>query len=487
MEYRDRPVWIDAPNFVEALNHGQLDDASYDAPTGGAGIPWKVTSGPKRTLTLPFVISDYEDMKRWRAWWAGREGRRRGFWVPTWLTDYVAIQDYAAGVLSIRVKFTGVGNKVAFGVQFRHIAMITQAGKMEFYRIDATAMVGADEELTLDHVLESNLVARNTVICGLLYARLADDEIEYEYVAGNVAHVDLKFVELPKETESADNDGEKPAWLYVIQQGPAVWRFTTYPINRTVSALVYSAAAIEHGEITEDIEFNAETFSLSVATDDAAHPIRQFLDPTFVMLTTLSIYELADAGADPLTLPAAPIYKGRIEGATFRDKGTIDVKVSTLMRISEIDTPQALSERTCVHETYDEFCGLSALAFTTTGTITAKNSSPPWIEAAAFGAKATAEADPNWFALGIVTVGAEQRFCTKQVGTRLFLNAPFRDAIVGDSADALAGDDKRIETCDGKFDNVTANAKGFLGFPWMPNKNPQFEALEAPKPKGGKK
>jgi hypothetical protein len=487
MEYRGRPVWIEPPNFGDGVEHGQLDDFSYDAPGGGHAIPWKVTIGTKRTLTLPFLISDYDDMKRWRAWWAAREGRRRAFWVPTWLTDFIAVEDYVAGDIEIRVRFTGLGTKLTFSSQFRHLAMMTRAGKMEFYRIDAHALDGEEEVLTLDHVLESDLIARDTVICGLMYARLADDEIEYEYVAGNVAHVELKFVELPTETEGDDNDGMKPAWLYIIQQGATIWRFTTYPIDQVVGGQTYYAAAIEHGEITEDIDFTGDGFSLTVSTDDATHPLRQFLDPAFVMLTSLSIYEIDVDAEPPLSLPSAPIYKGRIEGANFRRQGTIDVKVSTLMRISETQTPQAISERTCVHQTYDQYCGLSAAAFTTVGTLTALNSSPPWIEAAAFGAKATAEADPNWFALGMVTIGSEQRFCTRQAGNRLYLNAPFRSAIVGNSASALAGDDKRVETCDGKFDNVTGNAKGFLGFPWMPNKNPQFEALETPKPKGGKK
>lgn len=486
--YRDRLVWTFPPNFqAQGIDHGQLDDFSYNAPTGGAAVPWKVTPGPKRTLTLPFLIETYDStrtsFRAFRAWWATREGRRKAFWVPTWLTDYVIVQDYAAGALTIRVKWVGVGTKLAFGAQFRHLAIIDRFGKMEFYRIDASATVGDFEDLTLDHVLETAIDASESICCGLLYARLAEDEIEYEYQSAGVAHVELRFVELPKETEGADNDGSKPIFLYIIQQGATVWRFTNYPISLTIGGNLFNASALEHGTLSEDIEFSSDSFTLSLLTDDLTHPVCQFLDPAFIQLSTLLIYE-TDAEAPAL---GTPIYKGRVEGAAFRDKGMIDVRCSTLMRVAEIEIPQALSERTCVHQTYDGYCGVNAAAFTTAGTITAKSSSPPYVEAAEFGAKATAEGDPDWFSLGLVTVGSEQRFCTKQDGNRLYLNAPFRAALVGDSISALAGDDKRIETCDGKFNNVTANAKGFLGFPWMPNKNPQFEALETPKPKGGKK
>jgi hypothetical protein len=484
MDYRGRPVWDKVPNFTGDVEHGVLDDFSYDAPTGGHAIPWKVTSGPKRTLSLPFLIDDYSLFKKWRAWFAEREGRRRGFWVPTWLTDYFVVQDYAAGALTIRVKFFGIGTKIAFGAQFRHIALIDRNGKFELYRIDSSAVVGDFEDLTLDRVLDTALVASQTICCGALFARLADDVIEFNYISGDVAKVDLNFVELPVETEGTAIDGDKPIHLYVIQQENSIWRFTNYPIDLVVSGVTYNAAPIEHGEITEDIEFTADNFQMTAATDDNTNPFRQFLDSAFIALTTLSIYKI---DFSDLTLPAGPIYKGRIEGGSFREKGMIDVKVSTLMRISEMEIPQALSERTCIHQTYDAFCGVNPLSFQTSGAIDVISASPAYIEANEFGDKATAEGDPDWFSLGLVNVGFEQRFCTKQVGNRLYLNAPFRSAVVGNTAIALAGDDKRIDTCNNKFNNVTAGAKGFLGFPYMPNKNPQFEALQAPKPKGGKK
>ena len=479
MEYRDRPVFDTRPTFTDSVAHGLLDDFSYDAPTGGAAIPWKPTSGPKRTLGLPFLIESYDQFRPWRAFFAGREGRRRGFWVPTWLTDFIVTQDVAAGSLTIRIKHVGLTDKVSFGAQFKHLALITWS-KMELYRIDDIEVDGAEEVITLDHVLESNLVAGITVCCGLMYVRLADDEIEYEYISGGAAKVNLRFVELPKETEGTAHEGTKPMFLYIIQQGSAVFRYTNYPITRNIGGLDYEAQPLEHGEVSEDVELNSDPFDLTCATDDPAHPFRQLLDTSFVVLTTLLIYE---TDADAPVLPASPIFKGRIQGCDFGNRGAVTGKVSTLLRIGEIDAPQALSERTCIHETYDGHCGLNPLAFTTSGPITAKSSNPPWIEAVEFGAKATLEGDPNWFALGLVTVGTEQRFCTKQVGNRLYINVPFKFAIVGNTASALAGDDKRVDTCHDKF----ANIDNHLGFAFMPNKNPQFEALVTPKPGGGKK
>ena len=132
----------------------------------------------------------------------------------------------------------------------------------------------------------------------------------------------------------------------------------------------------------------------------------------------------------------------------------------------------------------DLITGRHAEDFSTSGAITAIDSSAtPYIEAAEFGAKATLTGEPNWFALGRVTVGNETRLCVGANGNRLWLNAPFRSASIGNQATAFAGCDKRAETCVSKFDNLD----NFLGFPYIPNRHPQFEALQAPKPKGGKK
>jgi len=260
-----------------------------------------------------------------------------------------------------------------------------------------------------------------------------------------------------------------------------VWRFTNWPISVTVDGNEWSAMDIEHGELTEDSEFNLDPISIAVSTDDTASMFRAFLDVHLSERTSVEIYK-----SDYSTLAAdfaAPVYKGEVSRCSFREKGAIDVECTSIFRIGEYETPRTKLQRTCNHRLYNSRCGLNAALFTTTGTMDAISSSPPYIEASEFGAKATLEGDPNWFALGKVTVGTETRFCVGAAGDRLYLNAPFRSAVLGNQASAQAGCDKRINTCENKFLN-TAN---FRGWPYTPNKNPQFEALETPKPSGGKK
>lgn len=479
MTYFGREVLEIHPTF-EGIDHGLLDDHSYNAPTGGFAIPWKVTTGPKRTLRLPFLLEGLSEIKAMRSFIASRAGRRLGFWVPTWLTDFEIVGD-TSGTAELIVKNIGsLGAKIAFGAQFRHVALITWE-KMELYRVESTVVAGGFETLTLDRILDTPAIARQTVCCGVLFARLADDDIAFEYLSGAAARVELKMIELPAEAEGAEHTGSRRAWLYVIQRGAAIWRFTNWPIDLLIGAETFDAQPIEHDAIEENIEFTNDPITLTVATDSATHPFIAMLDPANIEETMISFYEV-DADALPDELPP-PTYVGRVEAPAPGDKGEWQVRISSLLRVGEELVPQVLMERTCVHRTYDEFSGINAALFTTSGEITAISQNPPYIEADEFGAKAVAESDPNWFALGRVTVGTEIRFCVGADGNRLYLNAPFRSAVIGNTANALAGDDKRIETWNTKFGAV----EDCLAFPYIPNRNPQIERLATPEPEGGKK
>jgi hypothetical protein len=118
---------------------------------------------------------------------------------------------------------------------------------------------------------------------------------------------------------------------------------------------------------------------------------------------------------------------------------------------------------------------------TTAATLT--DVQPTFVEAAAFGTAATAHTDPNWFALGRVTVGNEVRMVVGQDATKLYIDEPFYAAAIGAAAAAKPGCDKRVFTCFNKFNNLDNTVQ----FPYLPSRNPQFEALLLPQTTGGKK
>lgn len=270
-----------------------------------------------------------------------------------------------------------------------------------------------------------------------------------------------------------------PIFLYLIERDGYAWRYAGWGIDLEVAGETWEAADIAHGGLTVGGEILGDGPMLEVGTDDQDHPLRAYID-RFKKPATVTIYEV---DASVLSF-SNPYFIGETMGSVkFGKGGKISVQLSSVLRIGERNGPRIQIQRTCNHNVYDAGCGLNAALFTTVGSVDAISTSPAYVDASEFGAKATAESEPQWFALGKVICGDETRFCVGQDGDRLYLNAPFKEASVSDSISAVAGCDKRINSGCAKL----ANTDNFLGFPYLPNTNPQFEALRAPEPTGGKK
>lgn len=477
--YRGSPVLNLIPDFLQQPTHGQIDDTSIDGVSEIRATPWKQTSGPKRTLTLPYLITDLPSIRAFRSFAAGRDGRRKGFWVPIWATDFEPSADAAQGATTITVLNVGLNQKISFGAQFRYVALITPF-KMEFYRVSLAADAGATEILTLDRGLDTAMVAASTVVCGMLFARFASDDFDLQYLCGDVVRAKVSFVELPTDSDTlTPYAGTRPLYLYEINRSGTISRLAGWGVDLTVGGNVWTSSDITQGPLESSMDFLPEHLSISVTTDDPNHPFRYFLESAGSEQMNVTIYEV---DADVLTL-GNPIYKGRCSNPTFSEKGKIEIELSSILRIGEMTAPRIKNERNCQHHLYDQYCGLTEAAFQTTTTVSASSKDPAWIEAAAFGTVATSHSDPNWFALGKVKIGNQIRKCVGVSGIRLYLNAPFSGTVTGVSVTASAGCDKLDTTCNNKF----ANIKNHLGFHYVPSKNPALKALESPKPTSGKK
>ncbi len=476
MTYLDRPVLDLRPDFKE-VQAGQFDDHTYESRGIGAATPWKGTLGPKRKVSLPFSFGNRADLDELRGFIRDRHGRRRGFWLPCWLTDYEIAANAALGATEIRIENVRVADGISFAEQFSHL-FIASRDTLALHAITDAVADGEEEVLTIDPPLERAISARRFVVGGLLFARLQDDEIGYEFNGHNVCRVNLQFAELPAEY-TTEHEGELTVTLYELTRGLAIWRYANFGTSIMAGGETWDAQNISNDELRFGIEFLGDETTLHVATQDAQHPLRFHAESLALGVTTLRIIEI-DAEADNTELPT-PIYVGRVGQVTFGKEGAIEAECSSSFRVGEIATPRIAIGRRCQHRWGDEFCGINKAAFTTTGTITALGNA--YVEATEFGAEATTRTDPKWFVFGLVTRGAEQRFCTGQSGDRLYLNAPFRFAEVGDAISAEAGCDKRINSGCVKFDNAAKH----VGFYYTPNQNPQFKGGDVPQATAGKK
>jgi hypothetical protein len=478
-EYLSRPLLDIRPDF-KAITSGQLDDFTCQSVGLGLATPWKVTSGPKRTVAMEFLFGTAAQAAEFRRFFGARHSRRTGFWLPIWLNEYRVVSDAIQGATSITVGPSELGSTIGSFSSFQHLALATW-GKLECYEIDSVTPDGDNEVITLTSGLSTALVADQTTCGGLLWARLGDDRLVFRHKNDLVCRVQTKFVELPTEY-TTEHEGSAPIYLYLVEQGSSSWRYANWAFDLEIGATTWEAADITHTAVSAGIDLVNRSVQIRTGTTDADHPFRRFKDRLLVEPMTVTIYR---TDLDTLTLDTSqPVYVGRVERAPFLQKGVIEAELSSIFRVGEFEAPRIMCQRLCNNRVYDEVCGLDEADFTESGTITAIDSGIvlPYVDAVEFGAKATAESDPNWFALGKVTVGSEVRLCVGQDGDRLYLNAPFQDAAVTDAVSATAGCDRRVGTCFDKFDNDR-----LLGFPYIPNTNPNADALLRPQPTGGKK
>jgi hypothetical protein len=487
LTFQSTPVFDFRPNWEEIM-HGQLDDTTFDGVGLGLQTPWKPTTKIRRKATVQLMLDGRDKITEFRQWIVSRGTRRDCFWFPLHLNDYGIIElidemtgdvvNQAPGETQIRIKNIGLTEKFTYGQQFKYLALLTPT-KIECYEIQLVEDFDEYELVTLTEGLTTELDASETMCCGLMLARLADDAIDFTLATDGCATVSLNVVELPAEFDESETFA--PLHLYRITRGSTSWHYTNWPESVTAASRVWTPINIDHGDFEQNSEFHLQPLRITVATDDENSPFRAAIDRNISEITIIEVYE-TDFNSLGVTL-SRPLYRGRMGKCEFSEKGQIQVELSTILRIGEQMVPTTMIQRPCGNRLFDSFCRVSPAAFVTLGTITTISEDPPYIEATEFGDKATAESDVNWFALGKVTVGNETRFCLGQSGNRLYLNWKFQKALVGSSVAAFAGCDKRLTTCAVKF----SNEENYMGFSVIPNKEPQFELLSQPKPTGGKK
>lgn len=490
MVFRDLEVFDVLPRFGD-VQEGSLDDFAFDSRGYGVATPWKTSTRIRRTAKFPFVLSGRNAIGEFRRFFQRHEMRLRPFWLPAYTSDFPLVADAEAGAPEILCAGHQFSTRYTAGTQHGFIAFITSDEQPQCYGVVSVVPSGSNDLLTLSRALDSDLVAEETICCPLLLVRAAEDALSLEYCSGHVAMADVGFVEVPAEYPDPAEDssgmetvhkGSHPVFLYRVNTGTDALHYADFGCDLSAAGLTWRAADIQHGPMQSATDLLGDGVEVTIRTDDPDHPLRKALSESNLACLTLDLYDTDLTSLEELDLEA-PAHTGRVVSVEFEKEGEIRLRVSSLFRLGEREIPTLRIQRTCNWRTYDGIgCHANAADFTTSGVVSGLSGDPaPYVEAAEFGLKALG--DPNWFALGKVTIGDEQRTCTGQAGNRLYLNLGFLRAQIGDSVSALAGDDKRVTTCQNKFGQLINHS----GIPYLPNSNPQLDAMEQPAATGGKK
>lgn len=156
------------------------------------------------------------------------------------------------------------------------------------------------------------------------------------------------------------------------------------------------------------------------------------------------------------------VGEGEVVGITDR---TLTFKAVDILSLSKAIVPPLVYSSYCNNTIFDERCRLSALQFKVEVQVTKYNGNDSILYSSIF-----QNYEEDYFTYGYVEYNYDYRMITKHDNTNglIYLHTPFDIDIEGKTVAVYPGCDKTPETCKNKFNNL----ENFLGFPYIPNKNP---------------
>lgn len=251
----------------------------------------------------------------------------------------------------------------------------------------------------------------------------------------------------------------KPRVLFTFAIGEQTYRYAQAVLDVTVatSGLVYKAAQIQvDGDTERREEIGAQRIAVKIGirADVVAQLREQHTEPMY-----LGIHRWhPSVGGLPKRWAFGEITSVRVV------RGWCIVELQTEEAAWEREVPRAIFAPQCQKSPYTPECGVNAEDFAFEANIVS-------VDGLDFEIDDIGDHDDDWFSRGIMRIGNSYYFVTNQVGTLLRAFSLPRTLTLPAAVTLYAGDDLTHETCRDKFENLDR----FLGFKWLPSKNPTLD------------
>lgn len=194
-EYLGHPVMTDRSVLISDIKDRVLREV--DTVDNGVGIVYAEPVSNWVSVTSQAGWSTLTRAELWalRQWLHFVRGKQKGFWLPTWGQDFVALSPIAALDDSIAIR--AIGYSENYGI--RDIMVRTHAGQNYYRRVtSATPGLGETELLTLSAPFGVSLAVADIESISLLnFMRFDSDRVEVRHRAARGASVLVPVTEVP--------------------------------------------------------------------------------------------------------------------------------------------------------------------------------------------------------------------------------------------------------------------------------------------------
>jgi uncharacterized phage protein (TIGR02218 family) len=253
--------------------------------------------------------------------------------------------------------------------------------------------------------------------------------------------------------------GSQPFELYQFTTADAAWYYTSGDKAITYLGHTYLPEVIKRTATNQSGETKGGTVKVTLPKEN---PVVQ-LFVAFCPTTPLFIVIYRGHGGDS---DVVVNFTGRVTMNRFGDFGELNcIPDSDFLKNT---VPAVKFQAPCNHFLYDAGCTISKADFRVGTTIATISPAGDVVTVASVDGKID-----NWFTAGYLEIGEQRRMILLHNGTTLTLIAPLFDVAIGAAVNLYAGCQRDFHTCVNKF----ANGEHFLGFQWVPVKNPFKDAF----------
>lgn len=492
IEWRTAPHTGSAEKEIERIQIGRMR----------ATAPVFYPQNAQRPVSGNILLNGRAEIAGMLRWFLDRHGSADAHYITEQLEVARLTATAAAGTNTITLDdATSIGTN-------RYLEL-SRGDTIEIVRITGIA----SNTCTLSANLANTWTASNTLVRLAMLARHARDEITLEFASPTVASATLAWREVPDEYSAASGETRgttlgklvTEAELYTVtldfNGATEVHRWTTYEGCRdlTVDGNVFVWRVGERTDIRETLSLDRDELTLTIRWW-ADCPFRKLLPNKLDCRLLLVIQRCEVNGSNGSNVTT--LFTGEITGGTA-DGPMLQLTAAGDNALFDRQFPKLIMQPGCNKSLFDAGCTLARADWTISATVYSHSGKTLTLEnftrnsglPSGFGFA-------HWFALGTLqrTVGGlpvRQIIFDSAViaSSRIALtlgSVPTWTPVFGDAVTVIPHCDGLSATCQAY--NVTTNPTGkfnnyahFLGFPFMPDKNPAFTPMKKTDSTTGKK